>query len=108
MLYIKLGDAGELILYCKNCSYISQPESNEHGMMCVFSSAAGENEADYKQYMTKDIKNDNTLPRVRHIKCPNADCKSTDKDREVIYMKYDHTNLKYIYFCCTCENFWHN
>ena len=28
--------------------------------------------------------------------------------REVVFMKYDNTNLKYLYMCCTCGASWTN
>jgi hypothetical protein len=101
---MKLGEANDLVMYCKNCNWTTN-SGHEKGM-CVYESSAVEEEADYKQYMTKDVKNDHTLPRIRHIKCPNEKCTGTDADREVIYVKYDNINLKYLYFCCDCETFW--
>ncbi len=110
MLYIKLEDAdNKLIHYCKNCGFNlkSDGEDSTNKMMCVFSSADGHADvADYKQFMTTSIKHDPTLPRVNHVRCPNAECGSTDTNREVIYMKYDHANMKFLYFCTICETFW--
>jgi DNA-directed RNA polymerase subunit M/transcription elongation factor TFIIS len=111
MLYMKLGEADELVMYCKNCGFNTKPKNDattasSKDVMCVFQSSIGDEQADYKQYMTKDVKYDRTLPRVRHIKCINSKCTSTDADREVIYIKYDQANLKFLYFCCTCETFW--
>ena len=107
MLYIRLDEAGKLEMYCKNCSFVVQPDPGEQSSMCVFSStAAGADRNEYRQFMNKDIKHDPTLPRVRHLRCPNAKCTSSDKDREVIYLKYDSPNMKYLYFCCACETFW--
>lgn len=107
MLYMRLGEGGEsLQLYCKHCSYEETADTNKKDDLLISRVQSGDGQADYKQYMTKDLKHDPTLPRVRHIKCANPTCTSTDANREVIYLKYDPIKLKYLYFCTTCESFW--
>ena len=55
---------------------------------------------------------DPTLPRMKNIKCPNAECSSNKKDEEkytypeVIYMRYDDSNMKYAYICSHCDFVW--
>lgn len=63
----------------------------------------------YKHFMTPYIKYDTTLPRVKNIKCANTSCKNKDPEKqEVLYIKYDNVNMKYLYYCCHCEHFWKN
>jgi hypothetical protein len=62
--------------------------------------------ANLNSYLTPNIKYDLTLPRVSNIVCPNDSCKPNAN--EVIYIKYDHANMKYLYFCCHCDHFWKN
>ena len=54
------------------------------------------------------IKYDPTLPRVNNIKCTNKDCNSKKNklQNEVIYIKYDSKNMKYLYVCETCGETW--
>lgn len=114
MLYMRLGENGvTLELYCKHCSFVEhiktqQNESSASTSNVIISSSltGTSGQSDYKGYMTKDLKHDPTLPRVRHIKCANPNCTSTDASRQVIYLKYDNINLNYLYFCITCEQFW--
>ena len=52
---------------------------------------------------------DPTLPRINTIKCPNSNCKSNtddDEKREVIYIRYDDINIKYMYLCAVCDTTW--
>ena len=51
---------------------------------------------------------DPTLPRVNNILCPNPDCTTNTKNdpREIIYIRYDDTNMKYIYLCSSCDTVW--
>ena len=42
------------------------------------------------------------------VLCPNVDC-ATNKDgkpREIIYIRYDTSNMKYIYMCSECDTVW--
>ena len=53
---------------------------------------------------------DPTLPRVNNILCPNDDClTNTDPDnnlKEIIIMRYDDKNMKYVSLCSTCDTVW--
>jgi hypothetical protein len=61
-------------------------------------------------YINKYTKLDPTLPRVNKILCPNLDCKtnhdSSSGEREIIYLRYDAVNIKYVYLCSTCDTVW--
>jgi len=104
-LYPQLDEESRMVLCCKNCSFSMHPESDEDACISHTSGdAAGS--TDYRRLMNADIAHDPTLPRVRHIKCANASCPSTDANREVIYLKYDPVALKFLYHCCTCQAFW--
>jgi hypothetical protein len=48
---------------------------------------------------------DPTLPRIHNIPCPNPEC-ATKEGKEVIYIRYDDTNLKYLYLCTECDKLW--
>jgi hypothetical protein len=57
-------------------------------------------------YLTTNIKYDPSLPHVNNIACPNCKGNNTEKQNDVIYIKYDAENKKYLYFCCKCDHFW--
>jgi len=62
-------------------------------------------------FINKYTKYDITLPRINYIKCPNNECSSNNKDfdtnnREILYIRYDNTNMKYIYLCSHCDIVW--
>ena len=103
MLYIEVTEEQNLKYYCKNCNFneIHQVEAES----TVISEKTYTNDlANLSSYINPNIKYDLTLPRVSNIACP--ECKPTDN--EVIYIKYDQRNMKYLYFCCKCEHFWRN
>lgn len=101
MLYMKVeGDENnKLRLYCKNCSFSRIEDS---ATACVATKNFSSDANSYKSFMTPHIKYDPALPRVNNIKCPECQ----PEKNEVIYLKYDHDNMKYLYFCCNCEHFW--
>ena len=51
---------------------------------------------------------DPTLPHVNTIKCPSDSCKSNtmQAERDVIYLKYDAINMKFLYICNVCDARW--
>lgn len=54
--------------------------------------------------------NDPTLPHETSgaIKCPNDKCPSNKGETtpDIIYIKYDSVNLRYIYICTRCDIRW--
>ena len=102
MLYIKSEDS-RLTYYCRHCNFSNDEAPGSH---CIFENSYVDDDLRFKQYATDNIKYDKTLPRVNNIKCPNGDCKRNGKEEEVIYLKYDQENMKYLYYCCHCSTFW--
>ena len=127
MLYIKLGvgedsKGGEggggggstkLTYACKNCGFVRAGEEEEEGGASnprdgmIIDANYMSDVATFRQYVTPYIKHDPTLPRVNNIPCPNAACtRAKDASPEVIYVKYDVANLKFLYHCTHCAAFW--
>lgn len=113
MLYIdfqedKDNTTKKILLYtCKVCN--TTVEEKTSGSILVIDDNKINDEIKYSQYINKYLKYDPCLPRVNNIICTNSSCtKPADKDNEVIYLKYDPINMKYIYHCCYCNHFWNN
>ena len=114
MYYIKLSDdENELVYYCRNCGNVDDsPTENS----LVISSANFKNEdAFISSFIKSYTKHDPTLPRTNLLKCPNNDCisnvKKDDKDEpekgsEIICIRYNAIELKYIYLCSYCDTAW--
>jgi hypothetical protein len=90
---------------CRNCGF--EQKDTEGGMVTETHLQQRANEG-YKILLNKFTKQDPTLPHVKTIKCPSETCPtntgSTEKD--VIYIKYDPVNLKYLYICNVCDFQW--
>lgn len=111
MYYLKIGDedSNKLIYYCRNCGNEDNTLTAEN--ICVSSLEVTRKSKKYSQILNEYTKADPTLPRITTIRCPNQDCPSNkdadgDGNREVLYIRYDDTNMKYIYMCATCDTVW--
>jgi DNA-directed RNA polymerase subunit M/transcription elongation factor TFIIS len=110
MLYINVEKTedgkNQLKNYCKNCNF-SKELSNTKSMSIIETIYEKSENINYKLFINPYIKYDPTLPRVNNIECNNKECtKEKDKMNEVIYIKYDNENMKYLYYCVYCEKFW--
>lgn len=112
MYYLKLSedDSNKLIYYCRNCGNEDDILTKEN--VCVLDTAVRQTEQRYSQSINEFTKFDPTLPRINTIRCPNDECPSNhdeegnEPDREVIYIRYDDVNMKYIYMCAKCNTIW--
>lgn len=111
MLYIRLKDdeSNNLIYYCRNCGETGDSITQES--VCVLNTDIINNEKAYLQDINEYTKLDPTLPRTQNIKCPNQSCPSNslteeENKNEVIYLRYDDINLKYVYICTKCDTIW--
>lgn len=104
-LYIKLDDEQKMMYHCKNCN--NTEVTTTTGSLCIMDNNYIDDDTNYKQYINKYIKHDPTLPRVKNITCINESCtKPPEKNNEIIYVKYDFENMKYMYHCVFCKHFW--
>lgn len=113
---ISVDDSNKLTYYCRNCKHKDETISEEG--ICVLNTQLRVGEQKFNHIINQYTKLDPTLPRIYNIKCPNLDCKSnhtsteqsnTDTSaspNEVIYIRYDDDNLKYLYICVECDTTW--
>ena len=108
MYYISIDpdDSNKLVYYCRNCGNKDSNLSVEN--VTVSKVQLKKSEQEFSHIINKYTKLDPTLPRVNNILCPNPDCPTNkeDKPREIIYIRYDDQNMKYVYLCSTCEIVW--
>jgi hypothetical protein len=110
MYYIGVNseDVNKLTYYCRFCGYVDSTIIEEG--VCVLNTQFKNSEQKFNHIINKYTKLDPTLPRIYNVRCPNATCKTNHAEAkepaEVIYMRYDDANLKYIYICTTCDTTW--
>lgn len=113
MYYLKVmdNDANSLIYYCRNCGHENDTLTAEN--VCISDTQIKRSEDQYVHIVNEYTKFDPTLPRINTVDCPNAKCASNAEgenkvEREVIYIRYDDINMKYIYVCAVCNTSWKN
>jgi DNA-directed RNA polymerase subunit M/transcription elongation factor TFIIS len=108
MYYISIDpkNTNNLVYYCRNCGHSDESLSVEN--VSVSRMQLKKSEQEFSHIINKYTKLDPTLPRVNKILCPNADCQTntSDEPREIIYIRYDDVNMKYVYLCSTCDTVW--
>jgi hypothetical protein len=95
------------MMYCKNCGYEEDFDFSSEETNCLYSNNySNDRTLFYKFIVNPYTKYDKTLPKI-DIPCQNETCKSHgDKKSNVIYIKYDKKDLKYLYLCCVCDTYW--
>jgi DNA-directed RNA polymerase subunit M/transcription elongation factor TFIIS len=108
MFYIRIDseNTNKLIYYCRNCGNEDSTISNDS--VSISKIQIKKSEKEFTHFINKYTKLDPTLPRVNKILCPNPICETNkkDKEREIIYIRYDDVNMKYVYLCSTCDTVW--
>ena len=111
MYYIKLLNetCNEITYYCRKCGNEDKDLINKiKSIVKENISGVIENKINFVNKFTKF---DRTLPRINYIKCPNSSCITNTKDfnienKEIIFIRYDNVNMKYLYLCSHCDNSW--
>lgn len=110
MLYIKdtEEDKFKVMYYCKNCSF-EKPLSTSLESTLIIQNKYTENTINMKNVINENIVHDPTIPHIDNIVCPNTSCiKPEDKNNDIMYIKTDNINLKFVYYCTYCKHFWEN
>ena len=110
MYYIKIDDNEELTYNCRKCGHKNSDLINELDNLCVSKTELNKNSnVDYSTIINQYTKLDPTLPRINSIKCPNQECicnKDETVENEVIYIRYNDEDMKYVYTCAKCDFIW--
>ncbi len=118
MYYISITPENELQYYCRNCGNVDNTIASDNICVSKVNMKKTTTTQSFAHVVNKYTKLDPTLPRIKTIRCPNDECisnklsaQSSDpsvkkEETEVIYLRYDDTNLKYIYLCTKCDKVW--
>ena len=118
MYYIKIneGTGDTLKYYCRNCGH-EETDINEDNI-CVSRTQLKQTQQKFDNIINKYTKFDTRLPHVYNVLCPNEICatnKKTSNDddvktqkvnNDVIYLRYDNADMKYVYMCTHCDTLW--
>ena len=105
LLYVRVTEDSVLQYVCNYCSNVVEPDAQASVM--VSETIYNNNKSKYQQYMTPLLHEDPTLPRISNVPCPNAGCtRQSTQPNEVLYVKYDAKQLRFLYSCVHCKHTW--
>ena len=127
MYYLKLKnsestDINNLVYYCRKCGNEDENILENKDNLYVSKSEL-KVKGNCKNIINKYTKLDPTIPRINTIDCPNSECSSNKgstssseskgaskgaekSDKEILYIRYDDKNMKFIYLCANCDTVW--
>lgn len=115
MYYLQLSkdNPDNLVYYCRKCGNVDDNMLNNDGIICVSKTHIKKTKQTYNNIINEYTKLDPTLPRINNMKCPNLECASNSEEskkqsNEIIFLRYDNDNMKYIYLCNMCDYSWKN
>ena len=99
----------KLVYYCRLCRTVD--ESANETFSVVLDNDVCLAKKCFQHIVNEYTKFDPTLPALKDVPCPNDKCASNHDAaaraaNEVIYVRYDDENLKYLYLCSTCDAQW--
>jgi DNA-directed RNA polymerase subunit M/transcription elongation factor TFIIS len=113
MYYLKMAGEDEataadtLVYYCRHCGH---EDSGGTDGACALQTTLHSQKQQYTHAVNAHTREDPTLPRTTSIRCPVATCESNQADgddkREVVYLRYDDTSMRYLYICGSCGTMW--
>ena len=108
-LYMSISekDGNRLVYNCRFCQNVDEDIDDDGA--CVLNSQLKKGEQRFNHIINRYTKMDPTLPRIYNMRCPNGDCRTNierEERPEVIYMRYDDDNMKYLYLCVECDSIW--
>ena len=119
MYYIRLTgeNKDQLIYYCRKCGQEDDELIASLENVCVSQTQLKASVSSYEHIINKYTKLDPTLPHINNIKCPNTACASNEsadetkdgddqKEADILYLRYDDTNMKFVYLCTECNTVW--
>lgn len=103
-LYLSTRDS-QLLRRCETCGY---EETDKEGGLVMETIVQERSSEGYKILLNEFTPDDPALPHIDKLPCPRKTCSTNVKGvkRDVIYIKYDTVNLKFLYICKVCGEQW--
>ena len=98
----------QVVMHCRNCTFTKLYDASEirEEALCMCQSTYTKEHPLYWDSLMNDFTpHDMTLPRSMDIPCPECSKKSSDPV-EVVRIRYDDQNERYLYMCCKCLTRW--
>jgi len=115
LLYMSINPdkTNQIINKCHVCDHVEDLAEDES--VCVLNTHIKQNEQKFNLMINEYTKEDPTIPHIYSLRCPNSGCKTNVEpigpdgqptQTDVMYIRYDDQNLKYLYMCVACDTVW--
>lgn len=108
MYYIRIdaNNPNKLVYYCRKCG--NEDTLFDSDNVSIIKVETKKSEESFSHIINQYTKLDPTLPRTNKVLCPNKDCETNTHNvaKEIIYIRYNDTDMKYVYMCSTCDTVW--
>lgn len=107
-LGINKSNPNDITHYCRYCGNVD--ESASQNSSCIINTSTDYINDNNNIVVNEFTKLDPTLPHLENTVCPNDKCEShkPNNKNDVIYIRYDNNNMKYVYLCTYCDHTWKN
>lgn len=103
-LYLDAGSEEALVKSCKTCGF---KKTSDKGSLISETIIQAQSTEEYKYVVNEFTKEDPRLPHYKNLTCPNGACATkSGKPNDVIVIKYDQKNLRFVYICNVCNAEW--
>jgi hypothetical protein len=91
---------------CRNCGH----QQDEKAGLVMETVIDDEDTEAYLVYINENTKDYPGYPHTDTLQCPNQSCPSRHAQAkpDVVIIRYDTKNLKYVYLCAVCDTHWRN
>jgi acetyl-CoA carboxylase beta subunit len=105
-LYTRMMENNIFEWHCRNCNHTENIDK-EDDIVVFLDENYNNDEVLYSLFKNPHLKHDNALPSKHNIICKNKQCtKKEDERNNIIYIKYDVPNMKFMYMCKYCDFRW--
>ena len=109
MFYIQQCKEDDILhtnYYCKFCGNTKEFDKDK---AMLISRTSFKNDDNIDKWVPADIESDVTLPHKTNIVCIHTDCtKPKNEENDIILVRYNKAEVKYIYYCTYCKKYWKN
>ena len=108
LLYAELSkDKNGVVMMCHCCGQANPLATGQSHALSDRALTDAKGEVLYDHYRNPDIFEDPSVPLTTLATCTNKSCpRDKDQEQKVIYIKYDSRNMRYLYGCAYCKQFW--
>lgn len=106
MLFVNERDNGDFFFKCVKCNAIDETDVDSKSLV-VSRTEYLRAQSGLQTLATPFVHDDPTIPHISSVACPSAECtKPPDSRNDVLYIKRDVNDMRFVYSCAHCRHSW--